>query len=222
MKLLRDVQAELQQFLSGRTVDVIIPPIIYVLMNNFFTLKIAVFFAILTASIFTIKRLIRKESILYAIGGVASVAFASGFALLSDNATNYFLPKIIGSGFLFILLLISLLLKRPAAGIMSHLSRGWSFEWFMREDVNPAYREVTIVWTLLAFLRMIIQINLYRRGNVIEIGWASILLGFPATLTVLILTLIYGVWRLKKLGGPGIHEFEAGKEPPWEGQKKGF
>lgn len=73
MKLLRDVQAELQQFLSGRTVDVIIPPIIYVLMNNFFTLKIAVFFAILTASIFTIKRLIRKESILYAIGGVASV-----------------------------------------------------------------------------------------------------------------------------------------------------
>lgn len=51
---------------------------------------------------------------------------------------------------------------------------------------------------------------------------ASILLGFPATLTVLILTLIYGVWRLKKLGGHGIHEFEAGKEPPWEDQKKGF
>lgn len=222
MKLLRDIQAELQQFLSGKTIDVLIPPIIYVLLNNFFTLKTAVFFAITVAVIFAIVRLLKKESILYALGGVLSVAFASSFALLSDNATNYFLPKIIGSGFLFILLLLSLLVKRPAAAIMSHLARGWSFEWFMREDIKPAYREVTIVWTLLAFMRMVIQIKLYQRGNVTEIGWASILLGFPATLTVLILTLIYGIWRLKKLGGPGIHEFEAGKEPPWEGQKKGF
>lgn len=84
------------------------------------------------------------------------------------------------------------------------------------------YREVTITWAVLVFARTLIQIFLYQRGNLTELGWASILLGFPATVTVLILTLIYGLWRLKKLGGPGIDEFEEGKKPPWDGQKKGF
>lgn len=51
---------------------------------------------------------------------------------------------------------------------------------------------------------------------------ASVYLGFPATLTVLIATVIYRVWRLQNLGGPGVDEFEEGKEAPWIGQKKGF
>ncbi len=222
MQLLKDIKDELKQFLSGKTVDALIPPIIYVLVNNLAGLKVAVISAWTIAIILALFRLLKRESILYALGGIAGVAFASGFALLSDNAANYFLPKILVSGGLFLLLIISLLIGKPAAAILSHLSRGWQFDWFLREDIKPAYREVTIAWTILVFIRLILQIIFYQRGDLAELGWASILLGFPATLTVMILTLVYGVWRLKKLGGPGIHEFEAGKEPPWEGQKKGF
>lgn len=221
MKLLKDIKDELSQFLSGKTIDTLIPPIIYALVNSLFGLRPAVIAALTLAILFAVYRLLQKESVLYALGGLGGVVIASGFALLSNNAANYFLPKILGSAGL-LLLLISLLIKKPAAAILSHLSRGWSFAWFLREDIKPAYLEVTIAWILLVFLRLILQIILYKRGNVSELGWASILLGFPATLTVLILTLIYGVWRLKKLGGPGIDEFEAGKKPPWEGQRKGF
>lgn len=222
MKLLQDILDELKEFLNGKTIDAIAPPIIYIIMNNFLPLNQSVLFALTVAGAFAIVRLIRKESILYALGGTVSVGFASALALLSNNAANYFLPKIFGSGLLFIALLVSLVIKKPAAAVLSHLTRGWSFAWFMRKDIKPAYREVTIAWTLLVFMRLVIQIVLYQRGSLSELGWASILLGFPATLTVLILTLVYGIWRLKKLGGPGIHEFEANVEPPWEGQKKGF
>lgn len=222
MQLLKDIKDELKQFLSGKTVDALIPPIIYVVLNNFTSLKMAIGGALAIAVILAIFRVFKMETILYALGGIVGVVFASGFALISNNAANYFLPKILGSGGLFLLLAISLLVGKPAAAILSHLSRGWSFQWFLRKDIKPAYREVTIAWTILVFLRLVLQIILYQRGDLSELGWASILLGFPATLTVLILTLVYGVWRLKKLGGPGIHEFEAGKEPPWEGQKKGF
>lgn len=222
MQLLKDIKNELKQFLSGKTVDALIPPIIYVLVNNFFGLKIAVIAALGVTILLALFRLLKKESIMYALGGIVGVAFASGFALISDNAANYFLPKILGSAGLFLLLIISLLIGKPAAAILSHLSRGWQFDWFLRDDIKPAYQEVTLAWTILVLTRLVLQIIFYQRGNLSELGWASILLGFPATLTVLILTLIYGVWRLKKLGGPGIHEFEAGKEPPWEGQKKGF
>lgn len=222
MKILKDIQDELGKFLSGKTVDTIVPPIVYLLMNNLFTLKIAIGSSLILAVMFSIYRLFKKESILYALLGISGVVIASVFALFSDNSTNYFLPKIIGSGFLFLGILISLLIGRPAAAILSHLSRGWTFSWFMRKDIKPAYQEVTIAWGVLVLIRTLLQLYLYQRGNLTELGWASILLGFPATLTVLILTLVYGVWRLKKLGGPGIEEYEEGKEPPWEGQKKGF
>lgn len=161
-----------------------------------------------------IFRAFKGQSVLYALLGIGGVAIASGFAIFSDKAASYFLPKVISSGFLFLVSLVSILIGRPLAAILSHISRGWEFDWFMRKDIKPAYREVTIAWAVLFLSRMTIQLILFRRGNLAELGWASILLGFPATLTVLILTLIYGVWRLKKLGGPGIDEFRQGKSPP--------
>lgn len=222
MKLLESILDEIKKFLSGKTIDALLPPIIYVIANNFLELKISVFLALTIAVLSVIFRLIKKENIIYSLGGIGGVLLASAFALFSNNAANYFLPKIIGSIFLFLILLISLLIGKPAAAILSHLSRGWSFSWFMRKDIRPAYQEVTIAWGVLVFIRLALQLYLYQRGNLNELAWSSILLGFPASFTVLILTLIYGVWRLKKLGGPGIEEYEEGKNPPWEGQKKGF
>lgn len=219
---MNDIKDELKQFLSGKTIDALIPPIVYLIINNLAGLKVAVISALSIALMIALFRILKKESILYALVGVGGVALASGFALISDNAANCFLPKIFGSAGLFILLAISIFIGKPAAAILSHLSRGWQFDWFLREDIKPAYREVTIAWTILVLIRMILQIILYKRGNLTELGWASILLGFPATLMVLVLTLVYGVWRLKKLKGPGIDEFEQGKNSPWEGQKKGF
>lgn len=217
-----DIKDELKQFLTGKTIDAIFPPIIYIIGNSLFGLKIGVILAISFALILGLVRAFKKESIIYALGGSLGVAIASGFAIFSDNAASYFLPRVISSGFLFLVSFISVLIGKPLAAFLSHLSRGWDMNWFMRKDIKPAYMEVTIVWAVLFFLRMIIQWILFTRGNVVELGWASIVLGFPTTLTVLILTLIYGIWRLQNLCGPGIDEFEQGKEAPWRGQRKGF
>jgi hypothetical protein len=221
-KLAKDIGDELKQFISGKSMDVVIPPILYLVGNNLFGLKEGIILALSLAIILGIFRFFKKESILYALGGIGGVALASGLALIADNAANYFLPKIISSGAFFLVAIISVLIGKPLAAILSNVSRGWEFDWFLRGDIKPAYREVTIVWALLFLGRMSLQIFLYTRGNLTELGFASILLGFPTTLTVLIATLIYGIWRLKRLGGPGIDEFREGKNPPWEGQKKGF
>ena len=216
------IKEEVKQMVSGKTLDALIPPIIYVVGNSLFGLKTGIILALLTGIILGIFRLLKKQSIFYAFGGILGIGIASAFAYFGDNASNYFLPKVITSGLLFLLALISVLIGRPLAAYVSHLARGWKLDWFFRPDIKPAYREVTIVWTALFLMRMIVQLILYRRGNVVELGFANILLGFPATFTVLILTLVYGMWRLKKLGGPGIEEFTEGKEAPWEGQKRGF
>ena len=38
-KLLKDIWDELKQFLSGKTIDALIPPIIYIIGNGLFGLK---------------------------------------------------------------------------------------------------------------------------------------------------------------------------------------
>ena len=216
------IKEEIKQMVSGKTIDALFPPIIYVVGNLIFGLETGIIMAISIAIIFGLYRLYKKQSALYALGGLVGIGIASAFAYFGDNAANYFLPKVITSGTLFLLSLISLLAGKPMAAWASHLSRGWKLDWFFRSDIKPAYTEVTIVWTILFLLRMIVQWLLLQRGNLVELGWANILLGFPATFTILILSLLYGIWRLKNLGGPGIDEFIEGKEPPWKGQTRGF
>lgn len=221
-QLFKDIIEEVKQFLTGKTIDAVFPPIVYIIGNNLFGLRIGVLSAVSLAVLLATLRFFKKQSIIYALGGILGVVIASGFALVSDNAANYFLPRIMSSGFLLVASLVSIFVGKPLAAILSHLSRSWDFDWFLRKDIKPAYREVTIAWAALFLFRMILQWILFKRGNLVELAWATILLGFPATLTVLVLTLIYGVWRLKNLGGPGIEEFREKKEPPWIGQRKGF
>lgn len=118
--------------------------------------------------------------------------------------------------------LVSLMIGKPVAAWLSHLTRGWPLEWFWRADVKPAYREVTWIWALLIAARLGIQVYLFQRGDAAALAWANTLLGWPVTIAVLVLSYIYGIWRLRSLGGPGVHEFRAGKNPPWEGQTRGF
>lgn len=222
MGLLNEIYKEIKSVIGGKTIGAIFPPIVYALVNGFAGFAWGVACAVATAVFIGFTRYLKGETIKYALGGLIGVVIASGFAYYAGNAANYFLPRVITSGFLFLVAIGSLIIGKPMAAVASHLSRGWEISWFMRNDVKPAYIEVTIGWAVLFFLRMILQILLLRGENLIIMAWANTLLGFPATLVVLVATYIYGTWRLKKLGGPGIDELREGVEPPWRGQVRGF
>ncbi len=218
----REILDELKSVLSGKTVDALIPPLVYVLVNGLVGLGAASVVAILTALGLGGRRLLKKQDLRYAFGGLLGVLVAVGFAYLSGNATNFFLPRIISGSFMVLLSLGTLLFGKPLAAWLSHLTRGWPMAWFMRKDVKPAYREVTIIWTLLLAFRLLVQILLFRGRNLSQMLWISTLMGTPATIVILILSYIYGIWRLQRLGGPGVEEYMEGKEKPWHGQRKGF
>ncbi len=222
MNRLLEIKDEIKTVLSGSTIDAILPPILFVIINNLLGITAAIIFALILSLILGIKRIINKESWKYAFGGFLIVSLAAGLALITKNASNYFIGAAIGSGVFFILALISLFIGKPMAAYASHISRGWPLDWFWRKDIKPAYREVTFFWGIFFLMRFIIQITLIRKANPDQLVWANTLLGWPVTLIILISSYIYGTWRLKNLGGPGVDEFREGKEPPWEGQKKGF
>lgn len=224
MKNLRNNELieELMNVLSGKTLDAIIPPLLFVLLNNLLSLNYAIIGALAVATFLGIIRLVKKQKAFYALTGWLGVALAGGFALLANNATNYFLPGIISNVVFVLAILISLIIGKPMAALASHLTRGWTLQWFWRDDIKPAYREVTWMWLMLILMRTMLQIYLFLQDSVVELFWINTLLGLPFTIFILLLSYIYGLWRLKRLKGPGIEEFNDQKLPPYKGQTRGF
>ncbi|HKL74857.1 MAG TPA: DUF3159 domain-containing protein [Halanaerobiales bacterium] len=218
---IKELLEELRTVLSSKTIDAILPPLIFVLTSNFLNLTIASVSAILVSLVIGIIRLLKKQPWKYAFGGLIIVIIASSLAYFTKNTASYFIPSIINSTVLIIIATLSLIINKPLAAWASHLTRGWPLEWFWRDDIKPAYREVTIFWVIFLLMRLTIQIYIYRLGES-NLTWSNILLGWPFTITILLISYIYGIWRLKKLGGPGVEEFKENKKPPWEGQKRGF
>lgn len=218
----QELLEELKSVVSGKTLDAVFPPFLFVFANGFFGLNTAVGIALVSAVILGVIRLVKKENWLYALGGFLGVGFASGFAYMTDSAANYFIPTVISSAALVLLASATLITGKPLAAWVSHLTRGWPLDWFWRQDVKPAYLEVTWLWLLFFLFRLIVHIVLLIDGNALTLVWVNTLLGWPGIVMILIISYVYGIWRLKQLKGPGVEEFNAGKQPPWKGQTRGF
>jgi hypothetical protein len=219
---LEEIGRELKSILTGKTLDTLLLPLIFALSNAFFGLTVGAFSALGLSIVLVLIRLIQKRPWGYTFAGLALVGMAAGLSLITKEAVNYFLPALISSALLILASLISLILKKPLAAWVSHLTRGWPLDWFWRDDIRPAYSEVTWAWVTFIVIRFGLQLTLFLRGQANTLAWTETLLGWPVTLLVLVISYIYGIWRLRRLGGPGVGEFKADSPPPWEGQKRGF
>ena len=222
MNTLIIIKEELMRIYSSKTLDALLPPIVFVLSQNRVGIKIGLIAALSLSLLIAGYRTIKGQKLIYAAAGILGVTLAGGYAYYMGNAQSYFLPKLITSGLGVIATFLSLIFGKPLAAYLSHLSRGWPINWYWRNDVKPAYTEVTFVWGLLFALRLMILFNLYKTGEVSTLLWIDLILGTPATIITLVLTYLYGSARLKKLNGPGIDEFIEHKKPSFIGQHRGF
>ncbi len=218
----KEITEELRSVIKGKTLDALLPPLVFVISNGFLGLTWASILSLSTALLFSVLRLVKKQDFKYAFGGLLSVAVASGFAYFAGNARDYFIPKIISSSFLLLVTMVTLFMSMPLSAWASHLTRGWPKAWFVRKDVRPAYLETTILWAMLFAIRLTVQVILYKGGDLANIFWINSLIGLPFTGLILITTYIYGIWRLHRLQGPGVEEFQENKPKPWKGQTRGF
>jgi len=220
--LFKEVLSELGLVLKGKTLDTIIPPILFIIALNYVDLNLAIFISLGVSILIFVMRLLKKETGKYALFGMIGVLFASFFALINQNATNYFISDLISNVLILGLAIVTLIFDKPLAAYASHLTRGWPLEWFWRKDIKPAYREVTIFWAVMFLIRAIVELRLYLSDNINALVFLNTIAGFPLLIGVLTVSYIYGIWRLRVLKGPSVDEFLLLKEPPYKGQTKGF
>lgn len=219
---MKEIREELALVFKGKTWDALLPPLVFTFALSATTLTVAAVLALLVASVLTVKRRINQQPLAYALAGLGSVLLATLFSLYRQQAGDFFLPGFITSGIFNAALLISVLVKKPFAAFASHLSRGWPLAWFWRKDIRPAYSEVTLFWFVFFTVRWLFQWRLFQNEALASLALWNVVLSAPALVVVLTLSYLYGMKRLKNLGGPSVDEFLTQQEPPYLGQRRGF
>jgi hypothetical protein len=202
--------------------DTIIPPALFLALNEWVGFQAAMIGSLGLVVLIAALRLRRKQPLFYALAGMASIGLAIALAYLIGRSQGYFLPDIVSSGLVIGLSLISLIIRKPMVAWTSFLARRWPLDWYWHYRVRPAYAEVTLAWTIFFALRLFWQVALFQGDNIGQLALVNTLLGWPFIVILLIVSYIYGIWRLGRLGGPSVEEFRNNTPPPWQSQRRGF
>ena len=221
---LSEVLHELQSVVVGsrNVIDILFPPTLFFILAKALGFTYAVWGALFLAILTIGWRLVRRQPALSAAVGLLGVLLSIALVQILDREEGFFLPSIVTGIGIVLLAAISILAGRPMAAWTSHLARRWPRSWYWHPRVRPAYTEVTWLWTIYFLLRVILQLNLFQEQQVAQLAGLNLVLGWPATGMLLIVSYLYGTWRLRKLAGPSVDEFMHKVDPPWQSQQRGF
>ena len=220
----REVLEELRTVFTGRNsfMDAILPPIIFLIVNGLVSFQAAMWSALIVSVIFAALRIIRKQSLTYALAGIFSVGIAIGIAWFLGRSEGFFLPGLISGSMTLLLAVLSLVIRHPMVAWTSFIARRWPLDWYWHPLVRPAYSEVTFAWVIFFAARLYLQFALFEDQNTTSLALANLVTGWPATILLLIGSYLYGTWRLAQLRGPSVDEFRNDSPAPWTSQRRGF
>lgn len=194
-------------------VDMTVPGFVFVLLYTITKqLGVSAWSAVGVTVLLAVVRLVRRETLKHAFGGVLGVAIGAFIAMKSGKAQDFYLPSMIYGVLLGVLYAVSALVRWPLLGVMLGPILGENMTW---RTQNPgrlaAYTKATWVWVALFAIRAAILFPLYWAGNVTWLGVAKIGLGVPPWLVA-----IYLSWLILSKAPPPIKvaaEEEEKEEP---------
>jgi len=169
-------------------IDSGLPVVAFVVVNTVADLTAAVWAAVAVGAVLMAVRLVRREVVRHTVSGFFGVTFAALIARATGEARNFFIPGIALNGGYFVLMVGSILVRRPLIGVVLRQFSDKPAEWHDHPTVRRAYTEVTALWAAMFGLRLIVQAVLYRAD---ETGWlaaAKLGLGYPLFIPVLAVT----------------------------------
>jgi len=177
-------------------VDGGLPPLVFVVVNAVAgvqttrptALGAAIGAAAATGLGIVALRLVRRETLKQALGGLAGLTVAVVFAATSGEARGFFLPGIYVDAAYAVVFAGSALLGRPLAGTIYGLLFGQR-QWRDDARLRRLFVLATFGWSAVFAVRAGVQALLYREDLPGLLAAGKLLLGWPLTLLAVALTL---------------------------------
>ncbi|QEO10177.1 DUF3159 domain-containing protein [Protaetiibacter larvae] len=130
------------------------------------------------AVVFIVVRALTRQPVTSAIAGALGIAVSAGLALLSGRAEDNFVPGLVINVVMVLVMVGSILAKRPLIGVVVGLLTG---DAVWRADAAK-YRVAliaTILWVVLPALRLAVQLPLYLTEQAAALGATKLVMGVP-------------------------------------------
>jgi hypothetical protein len=193
-------------------VEAVLPGLVFVVAFVIFTpdLVIPLVASVVAALVLVVARLVQRTPVTQALGGLLGIAIGVVWAWTSGEAENYYAGGLLLNAGYLVVLLATILVRRPAVGyVVEALRAGLTPEAMKAEANRPddqpsvfaaitawrddpvkmrTYAIATWLWVGLFALRLAVKTPLYFAGDIAWLGTFHLLLGVPLWALVLYLT----------------------------------
>lgn len=135
--------------------------------------------SLVPAVVLAVWRLVAREPLTQAVGGVLGVGIGALIAVRTGQAQTFFLPSIIknsawGAGYL-----VSVLVRWPLVGVFLGFMLGEGTHWRQVPARYRAYVIATWLWVGMFAVRLAVQVPLYLADKPATLGAVNVGLGLP-------------------------------------------
>lgn len=131
------------------------------------------------AGIFTLVRLVQKQSAAAAIGGLVAAAAAAGLSLLTGRGEDSFIPGFITNAVYGTAFLVSALIGWSLIGLAVGFLMSEGTAWRADKRKRRVFFWLAIAWASLFAARLLVQVPLYFAGDVTALGTFKLVMGLP-------------------------------------------
>ena len=195
-------------------VDSALSPAVFVGVNLVAGLTAGAIAALALAVLVMLYRLLNRQDVTYAVGGVFGTGIAVAIALRTGSTEGFFWPKVLTNTAIFVVLAGSVAFKKPVIGFLMETILQAPAKWWQHDRVRPALSEWTIVWALTAALKAAVYLLLILAGRDGALLAVSVAFGYPLTAVLGFGGYVYIRARLKRLGAPAMDAFRAPAATP--------
>jgi hypothetical protein len=147
------------------------------------------------------------------LAGLAAVAVASAVAARTGRAEDYFLPSLLANVGAALIWASSIVVRWPLLGVIVGAAIGQRTRWRDDPALMLAYSRASWIWAVSFLVRAGVMTPLYLAGEVLALGVAKIVLGWPMVLVVIWLSWV-AIRRTLPPEHPGIFGHRATVSDP--------
>ncbi|GAA3724301.1 DUF3159 domain-containing protein [Streptomyces tremellae] len=177
-----------------------LPIVAFIVANSSFGLTPAICTAVGVALAVSVLRLARKQPVQPALSGLFGVAVASFVAWKTGSAKGFFLTGIWSNLALAVVFLLSVLVRRPLAGIVWGALNGTGTAWLKDKPSRRSYDIATLTLVGVFAARFAVWEWLYDADRTGWLAAARIAMGYPLFGAAFLVVLWAGRRSGKRLG----------------------
>ncbi|MGP5053170.1 DUF3159 domain-containing protein, partial [Brachybacterium alimentarium] len=175
-------------------VESVLPTLLFIMLFVLTrSVPVASVAAVVVVAVLFIARLIQRQSPATVLGGLIGVGLGAVLAIRSGDGTDFYAPGIAINVISLVVLLVSLIARRPLIGLLVGALDPRVEDWASDPLARRVYTRATLLFAGLYLAKLVVQVPLLLTGHVAALGVAKLAMGLPAFAVI-----AYLVWLMHR------------------------